>query len=142
MKLNLLKKLLSVLLTSTFAFLMTTISPARADSTVESIMVGDAPFGIVLNSSGTRAYVANISSSNVSVIDLSTNLVLSNIVTGNTPYKIALHPEDTFGYVTIDNGPVGDGAVEVFDLSTNTLVGRPITVDPKPIGIAVHPDGT
>ena len=63
-------------------------------------------------------------------------------MTGNTPYKIALHPEDTFGYVTIDNGPVGDGAVEVFDLSTNTLVGSPITVDPKPVGIAVHPDGT
>ncbi len=133
---------MSVLLTSTFAFLTTTISPARADSTVESIMVGDAPFGIALNSSGTRAYVANSNSSNVSVIDLSTNLVLSNIATGNRPYKIALHPEDTFGYVTIDNGPVGDGAVEVFDLSTNTLVGSPITVDPKPVGIAVHPDGT
>lgn len=49
------------------------------------ILVGQGPRGIVINSTDTRAYVANENSRDVSVIDLATNQVIDTFATAALP---------------------------------------------------------
>jgi YVTN family beta-propeller protein len=46
---------------------------------------GKNPQGIVINSTGTRAYVANFVSRNVSVVDLTTDTVIATVATSDLP---------------------------------------------------------
>ncbi|PHY08945.1 MAG: hypothetical protein CK527_04895, partial [Nitrosarchaeum sp.] len=115
----------------------------------KDITVGSAPHGIAI--SGTKAYVTNVASNSVSVIDLSTNTLVDadpndatnspagkDIAVGNIPYGIAI--SGTKAYVA---NPISN-SVSVIDLSTNTLVdangasaGNDITVGSNPYGIAI-----
>lgn len=66
----------------------------------DSIVVGAVPCGVVFNSSGTKAYVANQFSNNVSIIDVATNTQTGTIpVTGN-PLPVAISPNDSMLFVT------------------------------------------
>lgn len=47
---------------------------------VDAIIVGDSPKGIAITSNGKYAFVANFNENSVSVIDLSTNIVISTIM--------------------------------------------------------------
>ncbi|HEX6704203.1 MAG TPA: beta-propeller fold lactonase family protein [Albitalea sp.] len=49
------------------------------------ILVGQGPRGIVIDSTDTRAYVANENSRNVSVIDLATEQVIATVATASLP---------------------------------------------------------
>lgn len=86
------------------------ISQASASSVVHGnltsrmfdrpIAVQTLPHGIAVNSTGSRAYVANLMSSTVSMIDLATDSVLGNIIVGAPPYELIVAPGDSILYVT------------------------------------------
>ena len=71
------------------------------NTVVASIPVGFSPFQIAITPDGTRAYVANQSSTNtVSVIDTATNTVVATIPGGFSPLGVAITPDGTQAYVT------------------------------------------
>ncbi len=90
--------------------------------------------------SAQYAYVANLGSNNVSVINLENNSVTATVGVGNTPRGIAVNPEGTFAYVANYN----DNTVSVINAATNTVTAT-ITVGGagsgffNPYGIAVNP---
>ncbi|MDO8750984.1 MAG: hypothetical protein Q7K03_07560 [Dehalococcoidia bacterium] len=83
------------------------------------------------------AYVANLGSDNVSVIDTSTDTVIATIAVGDLPYGVAANPAGTRVYVTnfVSN------TVSVIDTSTNTVVAT-IAVGTGPNDPVVSPDGS
>src|SRR5207244_4394958 len=80
--------------------------------------VGNVRYGIAITPDGTRAYVTNFTSNNVSVIDTSTNTVVATATVGSAPYGVAITPDGTRVYVsnTLSNN------VSVIDTSTNTVM--------------------
>lgn len=85
----------------------------------------------------SRAYVTNLSSNNVSVIDVATNTATTTIPVGNNPLGVAIKPDGTLAYVTNLN----DNNVSVIDTATSTVLGS-IPVGSGPITVAFTPDGT
>ena len=78
-----------------------------------------SPFQIAITPDGTRAYVANQSSTNtVSVIDTANNIVVATIPGGFSPLGVAITPDGTQAYVTNDFS----NTVSVIDTATNTVV--------------------
>jgi autotransporter-associated beta strand protein/YVTN family beta-propeller protein len=61
------------------------------DTVVATIVVGNAPAGVVFSPDGTRAYVTNSNDGNVSVIDTATNTVVgAPIPAGNNPFFLGI----------------------------------------------------
>lgn len=130
-----------------------------SDNTVVGTIPGfSGPFSIVINTSGTYAYVTNFGSNNfspvgttVSVVDLKSNSIRATIVVGTQPSGIALTPDDRFAYVTIYNtlylGPgftnltAGQGTVRIIDTCTNKVLCTVIIVSASPANIAISSDG-
>lgn len=56
----------------------------------QTIMAGSAPHGIVVSADGTRAYVTNLLSDDVSIIDTNTNKEISKIPVGDMPNGISV----------------------------------------------------
>ena len=102
---------------------------------IARIPVGGTPFDIAMKPDGSRAYVANQGSNNVSVIDLATDTVIATVPVGTLPRKIALTPDGTRAYVNQSNN------VSVIDLATNTVTAT-VPVGPNYTGIGVTTDGT
>jgi YVTN family beta-propeller protein len=72
----------------------------RADLPSQTFAPGGATLGsdpneVAFNSTGTRAYVTNQSSSNVSVVDVSTNSTIDVIPVGNRPFEVIVEPGDS-----------------------------------------------
>jgi YVTN family beta-propeller protein len=84
-----------------------------------------------------RAYVTNVSSDTVSVIDTPTNTVVATVPVGLFPFGVAITPDGTRAYVTNYNS----NTVSVIDTATNTVVAT-ILVGTFPFGVAITPDGT
>lgn len=116
------------------------------NTVVDTIIVGQSPWGIAITPDGTRAYVANRSGT-ISVIDTSTNTVIATITDSAGPLGIVLTPDGARAYVSN-----ALGSVSVVDTSTNTIVTDiPVTDFPVPgfgfpafnlVAIAITPDGT
>lgn len=106
-----------------------------------SIPVGPEPNGIVFSPDGNRAYVANsvgdTVQGNVSVIDLTTNTVISTIPVGLTPQSIAITPVGAYLYVP----NAKDSTVSVISTATNTVV-QSITLASCISGVDITPDGS
>ncbi|MBS4029406.1 MAG: YncE family protein [Ignavibacteriales bacterium] len=76
----------------------------------DTITVGTMPHGIRVNNSGTRLYIANMLSDNISVVDVATNELIENISVAfdanpfgqaiYQPMEIAVSPNDSFVVVT------------------------------------------
>jgi YVTN family beta-propeller protein len=98
--------------------------------------VGSSPFGVAITPDGAFAYVANLSSNNVSVIATATNTVVATVPVGTGPRFVAITPDGAFAYVT--NGDSNN--VSVIDTATNT-VGPTVAVGVRPFGVAITPDG-
>ena len=94
------------------------------------------PFGVTVDASGKRAFVANVQSSNVSVIDLSTFTVTGTFPVGSFPYAIAQVADPDRLFVTNQH----DNSVSVIDLSSGQTL-RTVSVGDYPEGIMLHPDG-
>ena len=99
--------------------------------------VGGEPFGVAVTPDGTKVYVTNEFSNNVSVIDTETNTVTATVKVRIWPYGIAVSPDGTKVYVT----NLGNNKVSVIDTATNTVITN-VPVGSIPIGVAVTPDGT
>src|SRR5262252_3614707 len=86
-----------------------------------------------------NAYITNLGSNTVSVIDTASNSVSATIPVGASPFGVAVTPDGSKVYVAHDSTP---GAVTVIDTATNTVVGLPIPVSVPAVGVAVAPDGS
>lgn len=106
------------------------------NSVANTVSVGNHPFGIAVNGSGTRVYVTNQFSHSMSVIDTATNTVVTTVPVGQSPSGIAVNPVLREGYVA----SLGDNTLKVFDTTTNALADS-ITVGAAPLGVAVDPAG-
>src|SRR5436190_1852037 len=84
-----------------------------------------------------RAYVANLNSNNVSVIDTATNTVVATVAVGSFPFGVAVDPAGSRAYVTNNNS----NNVSVIDTATNTVVAT-VAVGSFPFGVAVDPAGS
>jgi len=82
------------------------------------------------------AYVANLSSNNVSVINTATNKLVATISVGTSPFSVAITPNGLYAYVTNS----GSNNVSVINTSTNTVVDT-ISVGTSPSSIAITPNG-
>ncbi len=92
-------------------------------------------FGIDSAKAEPFAYVANTASSDVSVIDTATNMVVgSPIPVGLTPFGVAVTPDGARVYVV----NVVSSDVSVIDTVTNTVVAT-IMVGDNPIAVAITP---
>ena len=73
-------------------------------------------FGVTLDDRGTRAFVANVQSSDVSVVDLSSARVTGTLPVGSFPYAIAHEPgaerQRDVPRERADVGAFGDGGGE------------------------------
>ena len=82
------------------------------------------------------AYVANLGSDTVSVVDIATQNVVATLPVGNDPDGVAATPDGSRVYVAnflSDN-------VSVIDTSNNTVIAT-IDVGTGPVGLALTPDG-
>ncbi len=138
------------LMASPFAFVTnfgggagTTVTPIDTVTNLAGapITVGDAPQGVAITPNGLFAYVPNLVSSSVSVINTITDLVVATVpLTGQVdPAYVAITPNGLFAYVT----NAGSGTVSVIN-TTDNLVVDTITIGAGlvPQGIAITPDGT
>jgi YVTN family beta-propeller protein len=117
-----------------------------ATRAVTPVTVGMYPRGVAVSRDGSRVYVANALSQNVSVIDGATNTQVAT-VTGfrGFPWGLTVSPVSNRLYVTNVYGSyAGDDDVKVIDTSTNQVVaGAGVSgLGGLPMGIAVSPDGT
>jgi len=86
---------------------------------------------------GPYAYVTNRGDNNVSVIDTSTDTVVSTIAVGTGPYGVGVSPTGTRAYIANHDS----GSVSVIDTDTNTVVAT-VAVGISPYGVVVNPTGT
>jgi YVTN family beta-propeller protein/parallel beta-helix repeat protein len=107
------------------------------NTVIASVPVGNYPFGVAVNPTGTRVYVTNYISNKVSVIDTSNNTVIATVPVGTSPSGVAVNPEGTRVYVA----NTLSGNVSVIDTSNNTVTAS-ISVGSEPWGVAVNPTGT
>ncbi|MFD5430272.1 YncE family protein, partial [Streptomyces sp. NPDC127084] len=83
-----------------------------------------------------RAYVTNLDSDNVSVINTTDNTVLTTIPVGTGPRGVAISPDGARAYVTNQ----GSNNVSVINTTDNTVLTT-IPVGTQPLGVAVSPAG-
>jgi len=107
-----------------------------AQKTIATIKGFSMPFKVVVDPSGTYAYVTNGGTGSVWVIDTATNKVVSKITKGNDPFGMDFTPDGKYLYIT--NG--GSDTVWVVDVSTNVVVEK-ISVGNGPHGLAINPKG-
>src|SRR5258708_29027162 len=72
--------------------------------------------GTVAAEAAPFAYVANVMSNSVSVIDVATNTLVATVGVGASPSGVAITPDGSRAYVT--NG--GSDSASVIDVATNT----------------------
>lgn len=116
--------------------LVTALSAGSTTITAKKDLVsGSTSLTVSTEAQRRNVYVTNSGSNTVSVIDASSNTVLSNIAVGTQPTGIALDTSAGRAYIV----NTGDGSVSVIDTSTNTVIGFPVKVGNSPEGVAVHP---
>jgi len=112
-------------------FVLNTLS----NTVIANIPMGDRPLFPAVTPDGTRLYVANCDSNNISVVDTGTNTVTTTIPVGLCPGGVIFKADGTRGYV----GNEGSDTVSVIDTSSNTVVDT-IAVGDGPEGSALSPD--
>jgi len=83
------------------------------------------------------AYIANMGSNTISVIDTATNKVTTTIPVGTGPYGVAVSSDGKKVYVANNDS----NTVSVIDTATNKVTAT-VSVRSGPCGIAVSPNGT
>ena len=116
----------------------------KVPSVIAAVIV--ACFGCARTSHGqieVDAYITNLTSNNVTVINASTGAVVKTIPLnlGIGPVGVGVTPDGRFAYITDGGGAnPGSNTVSVIDVATNTLVPPLLPVGTSPAGIAVTPD--
>ena len=83
------------------------------------------------------AYLANESSTTVSVININTNAVIATIPVGSSPFGVSVSPDGKYVYV----GNTGSNSISVISTATNTVIAT-IPVGSQPFGVLVSTDGS
>jgi PQQ-dependent catabolism-associated beta-propeller protein len=102
-----------------------------------SIEAGLDPENFVVNSDGTRFYVANEDAGATSVIDIPANRILSSLVVGEEPEGVGLSPDGHWVYVTSETS----STVSVIDTTSNQLV-KTFLVGARPRDVVFAPGGS
>lgn len=84
-----------------------------------------------------NAYIANVASNDISVIDTASNAVVGTIAVGSSPEGLAVTPDGTRAYVA----NTGSDTVSVIDTAAGVVVAN-IPVGHLPTGVIITPDGT
>ena len=85
---------------------------------------------------GKSAYVTNLVSDTVWVVDTATNKATEQITGFDAPFGVSITPDGKYAYVTNS----GDSTVSVIVTATNTNYPPLITVGNRPEGVAFSPD--
>lgn len=96
---------------------------------------GIQPNDVVFNPAGTRAYVANFQTGNVSVIDTVNRSVIASVAVGSGPSGMAVNSAGTRLYVSNLNGD----SLSVVNITNNTLDSTYDTA--SGVGAIESPDG-
>ncbi|WP_185716278.1 putative Ig domain-containing protein [Larkinella knui] len=102
-----------------------------------TIPLGRYPSGISVSPNGTRIYVGNFLSNNVTVIDAVTQTVLTTIEGVDSPAGLNVTPDGTQVYVANFNSYM----VSVIDVATNKVTATIPMEDSPNGGIVMSPDG-
>lgn len=109
--------------------LLLLIGPHAPPRVINTVAVGESPFGVAVNPRSGRIYVTNASSDSVSVIDPATNTVAKTITVGRQPfYWIGVNPTTNRIYIVNNRGgslSVIDGAADVVVATVPGLRGAP-----------------
>jgi len=111
---------------------------------VAAVKIGEEPEGVSIRPDGKVVYVTCEGDGAVFAIDTGTNKVLNRIEVGRRPRAIGFLPDGSRAFVTLEN----DGVVAVVDaqahkfIQTIALEGAGQGPKPRPMGIAVRPDGS
>jgi len=103
------------------------------------IKVGTAPVALALTPDGSKAYVVNFGSHNVSVINTATLQLTKTIPVGLKPKAILVTPNGQRVYVA--NSVPGEESISVIDTATDTLLHTLPVPRPTPSVLALNPDG-
>ncbi len=112
---------------------------------ITAIYSGDGNFSgstspaqtLAITQTGPFAYVANINSNTVSVVNIPTGQVVNTISVGSGPWGTAISPDQTQVYITNNHG----NNVSVINAASGSVVAT-IPVQSSPFGAAFTPDGT
>jgi YVTN family beta-propeller protein len=94
--------------------------------------------GAAVSLDGTRAYVTNYSSSNVSVVDTASKRVVTSVPTGSSPVGVAVSPDGSKAYVANSFS----NSVTVIETAAFTTKQITMPHSSYPSSIAISPDGT
>ena len=100
---------------------------------------GTAPLALALTPDGSKLYVVNFSSHNVSVITTAT-LQVTAIPVGLNPKAIVITPNGQRAYVA--NSAPGEDSVSAIDTTTDTVLDTLPVSRPDPSVLALSPEGT
>jgi|GEM_PF-3098878 len=91
------------------------------------------------NNNGYKAYayVANYTSKTVSVVNVTSNSIITTVAVGVNPADISINPDGTKAYVVNQ----GNNSVSVINTATNKVIDN-IIVGNSPLNISISPDGT
>ena len=101
---------------------------------INTIKVGKGPVGVAVSAALKRAYITNVDSGDITVINTQTNQVVKTTKTGGSPVGIALAPNNQALYVA---DWYSDRILEV---NAGDYTQREITVAKAPAGLIVRPD--
>ena len=105
------------------------------------------PYTVTINKEGTKAYITNSNGTTITIIDIPSNIVAGTIDGFDGPSGMVITPDGKRAYVNNYGGPSGVGSgnattVRIVDLTTNSIIGAPITTDLAPAALAITPDGS
>jgi YVTN family beta-propeller protein len=95
----------------------TAVGTIAVGTGVGTVALGTGTYGVAFNPAGTRAYVANNGSNDVTVINTATETAIANVTVGTGPWGVAVDPTGTFVYV----GNQSSNDVSVISTASNTL---------------------
>jgi YVTN family beta-propeller protein len=104
-------------------------------STPVGTTTASVPTGIAINGNGSRAYITNRTTNNVTVFDPVINVTYANIPVGTGPRGIAVSSDSSTIYVASE----GSNEVHVLSGNFNTVLDT-IPVGESPYAVLVHPN--
>ncbi|WP_158502470.1 mersacidin/lichenicidin family type 2 lantibiotic [Vitiosangium sp. GDMCC 1.1324] len=108
---------------------------AKKALTAASIDLGTIPSMLAITPAGDRIYTANGRNDTVSVIDTSSNTILTTIPVSRAPVRLTVTPDGKRVYVACFDS----STVDVIDVATNTATGS-IKLRSRPNCLAATPD--
>jgi YVTN family beta-propeller protein len=107
------------------------------DAVTATLAVGGVPVALAMAPDGSRLYVAEQGSAQLTVVDPATATVTAQLALAATPFALAPSPDGSRLYLA--NGPAD--TLSVLDTASGSVVAT-IAAGTDPQGVAVTPDGS